>query len=88
MRMKNSRHAAARVAWWAAFAEPHRNPLVAPVGLCRRGLIGGHARDLEYLTADADLMERDAAALRVLIAHVAATHPLARRRQRAAAASS
>lgn len=83
------RDAAGQVAMWAAFTDPHTWAPLRPSLLCRRGLIGGHAYDLEVLEGDAERMERAAAALRLLIAHTEATHPLARqrRRRRAAAAA-
>lgn len=76
------RGAAGLVAMWATFTDPYQYEPVGSVALCRRGLVAGHARDLGYLKVDAEVMERTAVALRLLIAHTEATHPLARRRHR------
>lgn len=76
--------AARTVATWAAFT-PRRDSNIDPPLLCVRGLVQGHAYELEWLATDADSMERRAAALRTLIGHVEATNSLARRRRARAA---
>ena len=67
------------VAGWAAWSKLCWEPVDPPL-LCIRGLAEGRAYELELLEMNASRMERHAAALRTLIAHVNTTHPRARRR--------